>query len=324
MTDEITTLINNELLAGGRFRLRLVEIRLLILAIAHNERLAGHRDSFFIVYPRDFETLFNLNPSSAHRQMRDAAEGLCRSKVVINDSHSLTDNPAFKTLNWFSHLLYLNHSQRSVLLIKFDSSVLPYLSVNVPDSSRIALSCLDKLDTPFSLRLYLWLMKRREKCDENQAEYVIQLSLFWMKDRAGLAGKYKDYRDFRQKVLEPAVSRINLYTNLNIDWMPVSEKRVVRSIDFTVTDKNSLSQLIAIRSSQRCMPEFPALTVEMKRRTDDCFKIMLACQGIKSGRFKLISSADLIRMEERCCILNDLMNNGDKNTGSSAKAVNRA
>lgn len=52
-----------------------------------------------------------------------------------------------------------------------------------------------------------------------------------------IADKYKDYRDFKKRVIEPAVEEVNQYTDLNIKWEPYKQGRSYVAITFYIEKK---------------------------------------------------------------------------------------
>nr|ULG11321.1 RepB family.p replication initiator protein [Serratia entomophila] len=87
------------------------------------------------------------------------------------------------------------------------------------------------LDTPFAFRLYSWLSRYRNldkyKIKKSGVISTEPIALDWMKDRAGLLNKYKDFKNFRVRVLDPAVDVINRTTDLTVKMkLSVPEKKL--------------------------------------------------------------------------------------------------
>ena len=58
-----------------------------------------------------------------------------------------------------------------------------------------------------------------------------------LKSRVG-AVHYKDYRDFKKRVLDIATREINMYTDLEISWEPVSKGRKIIQIKFYIAERD--------------------------------------------------------------------------------------
>jgi len=54
---------------------------------------------------------------------------------------------------------------------------------------------------------------------------------------------YKDYRDFRKRVLDNAVNEINRYSDKNITYEPITIGRKVVEIELTITTKDAIERL---------------------------------------------------------------------------------
>lgn len=58
-----------------------------------------------------------------------------------------------------------------------------------------------------------------------------------LKSRVG-ATHYKDYRDFKKRVLDIATREINLYTDLEISWEPIRKGRKIIEIKFYIAERD--------------------------------------------------------------------------------------
>ena len=55
--------------------------------------------------------------------------------------------------------------------------------------------------------------------------------------------KYKEYRDFKRRVLVPAIDEINQYSDKTVSFEEVRRGRKVVAIEFTISSKDSLAAL---------------------------------------------------------------------------------
>ena len=58
-----------------------------------------------------------------------------------------------------------------------------------------------------------------------------------------LAANYVNFKDFRRYVLEVATKEINLYTDIEVSWMPIYKGRKVIQVKFTIKQRNSWGRL---------------------------------------------------------------------------------
>lgn len=82
---------------------------------------------------------------------------------------------------------------------------------------------------------YSFLMFELLKSYANLKQYTFGLDD--LKSRVG-ATHYKDYRDFKKRVLDVATREINLYTDLEISWEPISKGRKIIQIKFYISERD--------------------------------------------------------------------------------------
>jgi plasmid replication initiation protein len=63
------------------------------------------------------------------------------------------------------------------------------------------------------------------------------LSIDEIKKYLSIGDKYKEYKAFRRKIIEPAIEEINEFTDLNVSWEPIKEGRCCVAIEFSITAK---------------------------------------------------------------------------------------
>jgi len=233
----LTVVQGNDLLEGA-YGVTLDEMRLLNLALAQIDSRKPQPDMLYTLYPRDYQRIYGVNPTSSHRQLRDAADSLMKKPVTI---YKEDRNGKVRTvqLSWFSRLEYVSNDDHSAVVLRFGQDVAPYLFELKESFTKLDFINLARLDTPFSIRLYSWLVKARNLTRyRSHGTIEVTLEIEWMREKANLQGKYQDYRDFRQKLLQPSLDRINASTDISVIWEPVKIGRSVHSIKFTYVDES--------------------------------------------------------------------------------------
>lgn len=231
--DTLTVVQGNDLLEGA-YGVTLDEMRLLNLALAQIDSRKPQPDMLYTLYPRDYQRIYGVNPTSSHRQLRDAADSLMKKPVTI---YKEDRNGKVRTvqLSWFSRLEYVSNDDHSAVVLRFGQDVAPYLFELKESFTKLDFINLARLDTPFSIRLYSWLVKARNLTRyRNHGTIEVTLEIEWMREKANLQGKYQDYRDFRQKLLQPSLDRINASTDISVIWEPVKIGRSVHAIKVSV------------------------------------------------------------------------------------------
>ncbi|WP_420827313.1 hypothetical protein [Halochromatium salexigens] len=54
----------------------------------------------------------------------------------------------------------------------------------------------------------------------------------WLRERFDLQGKYSNIRDFKARILKPAVEQINAHSDLWVNWEQQKRGRVVHALTF--------------------------------------------------------------------------------------------
>lgn len=221
--NKLTVVQGNDLLEGA-YSVTLDEMRLLNLALAQIDSRKPQPDALYRLFPHDYQRIYGLNPTSSHRQLREAAESLMKKPVTIYLPDRKTGKMRTVQLSWFSRLEYVSSDEQSAVVLRFGQDVAPYLYELKESFTKLNFANIAKLDTSFSVRLYGWLIKAKNLYGRKSSKAIeVTLALDWMREKAGLQGKYEDYRDFRQKLLEPTLARINANTDISVIWEPVKK-----------------------------------------------------------------------------------------------------
>lgn len=237
--NKLTVVQGNDLLEGA-YSVTLDEMRLLNLALAQIDSRKPQPDTLYRLFPQDYQRIYGVNPTSSHRQLREAAESLMKKPVTIYKPDAKTGKIRTVQLSWFSRLEYVSSDDHSAVVLRFGQDVAPYLYELKESFTKLNFANIAKLDTPFSVRLYGWLIKAKNLYGRRPGKAIeVTLDLNWMREKAGLAGKYEDYRDFRQKLLEPTINRINANTDISVVWEPVKSGRTVVSVKFAYMDEST-------------------------------------------------------------------------------------
>ncbi|HHN5367003.1 TPA: replication initiation protein [Escherichia coli] len=270
----LTVVQGNDLLEGT-YSVTLDEMRLLNMALSQIDSRKAQPDTLYKLLPLDYQRIYNVNPTSSHRQLRDAAESLMKKPVTI---YKPDRNGKIRTvqLSWFSRLEYVNNDDHSAVVLRFGQDVAPYLYELKENFTKLNFTNLARLDTPFSIRLYGWLIKARNIRSYRKGDTIeVTLEIDWIRQKADLMDKYADYRDFRQKLLQPALDRINAVTDISVIWEPIKAGRSVKAIKFTYVDE---SAPIAVKPVRPRLPRRPHVSKGSAAEGEwaqKCIKILL-------------------------------------------------
>lgn len=77
----------------------------------------------------------------------------------------------------------------------------------------------------------------------------VKFSIDDIKKYLSLEDKYKEYKEFRRRVIEPSVKEINEYTDLQVEWEPIKKGRTYVGIHFKIKKKERWKGLEAYRKT---------------------------------------------------------------------------
>ncbi|WP_426575346.1 replication initiation protein (plasmid) [Xenorhabdus stockiae] len=252
-------IVQGNQLIEGSYDISLSEMRLLYMALNQVEPLKPMPQKEYVLKARDYQSQYGLDLTNCYKQLRDAADSLARKPIITYEWNEKKKRIDKVQRFWFEKLSYsASEKNDSDVLVKFSGSVSQYLYELKNEFTAFNIENIVKLDSPFSFRLYSWLCKYRNLNKHKNANGLISTDPFeivWMKERVGLIDSYNDYRDFKKRVLEPAVVSINANTDLSVTYEQVKTGRWITAITFHfICDKGGA---ISVKPARPRLPRRP-------------------------------------------------------------------
>jgi plasmid replication initiation protein len=240
---ENLTVVHSNKLVEASYNLTIDEIRLIIYA---STKIDSRKENIGIirVYPSEFSCAFNLDKKNTHRNLVNSLKLLASKSVTIQ-----LDNGMHAVYPWLAMGQYKkDFNDSNHILIEFSKYIEPYLFELKNRFTSINFEYAAKLNTPFSFRLYQWL-KKIEKLDSPQAHKTksITLEINWMKTQSQLNGQYPIWKDFKNRVIEPAIDKINSNTDLSVIYEPLKKGRKIYAIKFNFINETESTGIKPIR-----------------------------------------------------------------------------
>ncbi len=181
------------------------------------------------IYPSEFAEAFGLDRHNMHRNLINAIKSLANKSVTMP-----LDDKRNVVLPWIGLGIYDRQpDDASHVIVAFSQYIEPYLFELKERFTAINFEYAAKLTTPFSYRLYQWLYKAKNLNNSKQGETIqVVLDIDWMKSQAVLSGSYDRWDVFKDKVIIPAVERINANTDLSVIYEPMKTGRKVTAVRF--------------------------------------------------------------------------------------------
>lgn len=225
---ELTVVHANELVEAS-YSLSINELRVIALACTKIDSRKPSSGELCITV-REFVDNYGIENNRAYGDLRDAVKGIMRKPVRLFDS----DRNKYIELSWLVKNEYERDPDHgSHVIIQFSPLIIPYLFELNKRFTCIDFKFVSRLNTPFSFRLYQWL-KRDEKLlkSKSHGAVVVELSVDWMKTQSALTG-YERWDNFKHRVIQPAVEKINNETDLSVIWEPLKKGRIVSAVKFS-------------------------------------------------------------------------------------------
>lgn len=217
-------------LVEASYRLTPAEQRIMLSCIAQVRRDQPITDDIlYSVSAAEYAALAGTESHSVYKELADAALRLKRREVWIKqEPNGKGKRPRTLITGWVQTIIYVESEGRVEL--RFSKDMLPYLTQLTEQFTRYALTDVAKLNSGYAIRLYELLCQWR---DVGQREVSVE----WLRDTFMLDGKYPAIKDFKKRVIEPAVEQINEHTSLWVKWDQRKAGRRVSHLIFTFGEK---------------------------------------------------------------------------------------
>lgn len=233
MSTKLTVVKSNHIVRAS-YELTLNEQRLILLCIAKVKRSDIDAQTVFEITVSEFADQFDLSITSSYKQLREATERLYERSVLINTPTAIEQIESEKKLEsiktrWVSNVRYLEG--QGGVNIQFSPIIIPYISKLHSEFTIYNLKYIAKMSSNYSIRIY-----------ELLAQWIsvgkLSISIEQLREILCLEYKYKAVKDFRARVIAPAVNEINATSDLDITYEPYKEGRSIKGFNFTLRRKS--------------------------------------------------------------------------------------
>jgi len=236
----------NKLLHAG-YSLDINEQRLINLALSKVNSKKPNPGKI-VIYPTEYAKCFGLSKHSVYEQLSSAAESLRDKSVTILD-----DSGEAFSIPWVSSAKYEKlKNQGSFINIEFSKEIEPYIFNIEGNFTELFFHNTVKLNTLASFRLYGLLNEvRNYKNYKRRGSVVMNLQLPEMKKKLFLSESYEAWRDFKNRVLLPAIEKINAHTDLCVTFQPKKMGNCITAIEFSYIPQSDGQHIARPRLARR-------------------------------------------------------------------------
>lgn len=226
---------SDDMVQKGRHKLTIQEQRCVLYAISKIKP----GNTAFDEYVFDIQLFYDACgiQSESYTELKSILLGLKSKSWWV----PLKNDPSTESaVSWFSTVR--TNKKTGKVTIKFHEDMMPYLlEVTAPGKfyTNYYLRFVLPMNCQYAPRLYE-LLKSYQK---NNRKWFFQIDE--LKQKLGCE-HYENFKDFRKRVLEPAVEEINKYTDINVKPIIHREGRKVTKIEFLMANKSEVSLQTAI------------------------------------------------------------------------------
>ena len=245
---DLTIVHSNELVEAS-YSLSVDEMRVILLATTKIDSRNADVGEIEI-FPHEFTTAFDTDSKNVYRSLKQAIKGIGRKPIIM----PIVGTTKVREFFWLSYNEYDNDQNGTSIKLKFNPELSPYLFELKDNFTVFKFEYAAKLNTPFSFRLYQWLIKAKNLNHAKDGQSIqVVLDVSWIKSQAGLEGKHDRWAKFSEKVIQPAIQQINTKTDISVIWKPLKQGRKVYAIQFNyvIEKDNSCTKPIRPRLYRR-------------------------------------------------------------------------
>ena len=187
------------------------------------------QDEFVVTTEQMKELYKESSKDNVYRDLNLVANSLFEREVKI----ALPDNEMLRT-RFVSSVLF--QPEKSQITVTFAQKILPYLTQLKKNFTRYRLADTVELTSVYAIRLYEMVV-----CWQGQNRWSETVDLGEFRYMMGCVGKYKQFGQLRQSVIEKAVDQINENTAYHVSVKYRKIKHTYKSVTFSFYKKGAIS-----------------------------------------------------------------------------------
>ena len=212
---------DNALIQKSRYSFSLLEQKAILFLISKIKP----QDEPFTQYVFDFSDFCmacNMNKDGGFyiKYIKEIMTNIASKHITI----SLNDGRTLIT-HWFSSAIIDNMNDN--ITITFDNNITPYLFSLHSFYTQYSLEYVLPMKSKYGIRLFEYLTSIKSKSLKQT------ISIDELRERIDCY-KYPNFKDFRVKVIEPAMNDINMFSDLRIKFEYMKTGRKITHIEFTI------------------------------------------------------------------------------------------
>lgn len=223
-------------LVNASYKLTLTEKRLLLIMIAQINK--GDKDfEEYDIPVWKFQKITGSSHKDVHTQLDEVTNTLLSRVVLIPLSHNcgIDEDEGWLKTSFVSSAKYLK--KQKILRLKFDPELKPYLLEVRKRFTQLDIRYAIKLKSIYSIRIYE-LLKQYHVSGKKGCFAIFRLED--IKHLLQVQRTYKEYRNFKQKVLKVAERELRAKADIYFKLVEIKEGRKVVRIKLEIHDNDEI------------------------------------------------------------------------------------
>ncbi len=230
---------SNELIQKSRFNLSTSEQKIILYLISKIKPsdTEFHEYEFSV---SDFCRICGISAQSGsvHSAVKQSVKTLADKSFWIKQ-----DDGSELLLRWLQHAKI----ESGRIHIQIDQNMKPYLLQLKERFTRYELIYTLAFKSQFSIRLYEILKSYQWRHEVTLVLDELKVSMF--------AENYKNFKDFRNRVLDVAVREINQYSDITVNYTPITKGRKTVALRFEIIDNDVAERVEAYAACEAALGE---------------------------------------------------------------------
>lgn len=228
-------IVKDNSLINASYSLSLVEQRLILLAVITTRQHDQNKEwDYWLGKPititaDSYISNFGVTKQTAYEALRTACSSLFERRFSYQEKRE--KGIANVTSRWVSHIAYIDDT--ATIELTLSPTVLPLITRLEKHFTSYELEQVKDLTSIYAIRLYELLICWRS------AGKTPRIELSKLRENLGiLEGEYKRMGQFKEKVLDFAISQINEHTDINSSYEQHKQGRTITGFTFRFKIKN--------------------------------------------------------------------------------------
>jgi len=234
--------IDNQFVYNARYQLSAREQKVILFLISKIDPIRQESLLEQVISVKDLELILkggDKHWGGIYKELKSLAKRLVKKGIEFSTDIEIGGQKFSGYINWFQGIEPVKDEEGNISLsFLFSQKLQPFL-LDLKEYVAVNLLEVVSLKSAFSIRMYQVFRAHRDRMGKYQKRSKLTYDLPELKALLGVADKYKDYRNFRLKVLEILKKEVTKHTSISVNFKPLKNGRSVVGIEFEFWDKGT-------------------------------------------------------------------------------------